>query len=36
MLFNDRSVALSREVRVLRDLIARGRVLEPAGLEGNT
>ncbi len=36
MLFNDRSVALSQEVRVLRDLIARGRVLEPAGLEGNT
>jgi two-component system chemotaxis response regulator CheB len=33
-LFNDRSVALARDVRVLRELIARGRALEAVGQEG--
>jgi two-component system chemotaxis response regulator CheB len=33
-LFDDRSIALSRDVRLLRDLIARGRTLEPVGHEG--
>jgi two-component system chemotaxis response regulator CheB len=33
-LFEDRSIALSRDVRFLRDLIARGRALEPVGHEG--
>lgn len=33
-LFDDRSVALARDVRLLRELIARGRALEPTGLEG--
>ena len=35
-LFDDRSVALTRDVRMLRELIARGRALEPAGHEGST
>jgi two-component system chemotaxis response regulator CheB len=33
-LFGDRSLALARDVRLLRDLIARGRALEPVGHQG--
>lgn len=33
-LFDDRAAPLARDVRILRELIARGRALEPTGLEG--
>jgi two-component system chemotaxis response regulator CheB len=33
-LFNDRSLALGRDVEMLRDLIGRGRALEPVGQDG--
>ncbi len=34
-LFDDRSMALNRDVEMLRDLIGRGRALEPVGHDGS-